>query len=142
VCTDLHGTTENRDLPSRDGGFQQSFRERMRGFHDLLGQKPFYLLVLLGWSSISIASLMMQSMYLGLVARMVVWCSWMQCKLIMCSATAALSECSRQMSLVLLQPGVNCTVSLPNVDLAALTGDAVCSWCPQSQVILDQPKET
>jgi hypothetical protein len=59
----------------------------MRGFHDLLRQKPFSLFILLGWSSILIASLMMRSMYLGLVERMVVLCSWMRCpKLILCSA--------------------------------------------------------
>jgi hypothetical protein len=26
--------------------------------------------------------------------------------------------------------------------MAAFTGDAVYPWCPQSQVVLDQPKET
>jgi hypothetical protein len=31
---------------------------------------------------------------------------------------------------------------LPNVDLATFTGDAVYSWCPQSQVVLDRLKET
>jgi hypothetical protein len=36
-----------------------SFMEQMRGFHDLLKQKPSSLFILLGWSSISIASLMM-----------------------------------------------------------------------------------
>jgi hypothetical protein len=40
---------------------------------------------------------------------------------------------------MLLQPG---TARLPNVDLAAFTGDAVYSRCPQPQVVLDQPKET
>jgi hypothetical protein len=43
---------------------------------------------------------------------------------------------------MLLQPGVNRTACLPNVDLAAFTGDAVYSWCPQSQVILNWLKET
>jgi hypothetical protein len=43
---------------------------------------------------------------------------------------------------MLLQPGVNQTASLPNVDLATFTGDAVYFWCPQSQVVLYQPKET
>jgi hypothetical protein len=46
------------------------------------------------------------------------------------------------MLLVLLQPGVNQTARLPDVDLAELTGDAVYSCCPQSQVVLDWPKET
>jgi hypothetical protein len=31
--------------------------EQIRGFHDLLRQKPAYLFILLGWSSVSMASL-------------------------------------------------------------------------------------
>jgi hypothetical protein len=74
----------------------------MRGFHDLLRQKPYSLFILLGWSSISVTSPMMQSMYLGLVERMVVFCSWIWCpKLLLCSAMADLSGCSR-VPLVLL----------------------------------------
>jgi hypothetical protein len=46
------------------------------------------------------------------------------------------------MLLVLLQPGVNRMAHLPNVDLTALTADTVYSCCLQSQVILDQLKET
>jgi hypothetical protein len=46
------------------------------------------------------------------------------------------------MSLVFLQPGVNRTAHLPDAEMAALMGDAVYSWCPQSQVILDWTKET
>jgi hypothetical protein len=48
----------------------------MRGFYDLLRQKPSSLFISLGWSSISIASLMMQFMYLDLVGRMLVFCSY------------------------------------------------------------------
>jgi hypothetical protein len=96
VCTDLHGPVENPDLLSCDGGFLQHLREHMRGFHDSLRQKSSSLFILLGCSSIKIVSLMMQSMYLGLVERMAVWCSWMLCpKLILCSAMADLSGCSR-----------------------------------------------
>jgi hypothetical protein len=36
VCTDLCGPAENPDLLSCDGSFLRSFREQMRGFHDLL----------------------------------------------------------------------------------------------------------
>jgi hypothetical protein len=98
VCTDLRGPAEDPDLPSCDGGFPQPFREQRRGFHDLLRQEPSYLFILLGLSSISIASLMMRSMYLGVVERMVVFCSWMRChKLMLCSPTSDLSECSRRM---------------------------------------------
>jgi hypothetical protein len=41
----------------------------MRNFHDLLRQNPTSLFILLGWCSISMASLTMQSMYWVLVAR-------------------------------------------------------------------------
>jgi hypothetical protein len=63
--TDLRGPAENPDMLSCCGGFLRYFREQRRGFHDLLRQKPSSLFILLGWSSI--ASLMMRSMYLGLV---------------------------------------------------------------------------
>jgi hypothetical protein len=46
------------------------------------------------------------------------------------------------MSLMLLQPGVNRTACLLNVDLAAFIRDTAYSQCPQSQVGLDQPTET
>jgi hypothetical protein len=46
------------------------------------------------------------------------------------------------MLLMVLQPGVNPMAHLPNVNLAAFTGDDVYSWCPQSYIVLDQPKET
>jgi hypothetical protein len=61
VCMDLCSLVE---LVS---GF---LREQMRGFHDLLRQKPISLFMLLGWCSISVASLTMRSMYWVLVARM------------------------------------------------------------------------
>jgi hypothetical protein len=38
VHTNLHGPTENSDTLSCDGGFLRSFREQMRGSHDLLRQ--------------------------------------------------------------------------------------------------------
>jgi hypothetical protein len=88
---------QNADLLSCDGDFIRSFREQMRSFHDLLTQKPSFLFIMLTRSSISVTSLMMRSMYLGLVGRMAVWCSWMRCpKFILCSATADLSRCSRR----------------------------------------------
>jgi hypothetical protein len=46
------------------------------------------------------------------------------------------------MSLVLLQPGVNRTARLPNVDLTGPTEDALYFRCLQSQVVLDRQKET
>jgi hypothetical protein len=44
--------------------------------------------------------------------------------------------------LMLLQSHIHGTACLPNVDLAALTGDFVYTQCPKSQVIFDRPKET
>jgi hypothetical protein len=44
-------------------------------------------------------------------------------------------------SLMFFQPYVHKTARLPNVDLAAFTGDSVNSRCPQSQVILKWPEE-
>jgi hypothetical protein len=43
--------------------FIYSFRICKKAYHDLLREKPSSLFVLLGWSSISIASLMMCSMH-------------------------------------------------------------------------------
>jgi hypothetical protein len=50
------------------------FREELRDFDDLLKQKSPSLFILYEWSSISVASLTVQSIYLVYVARMeVVW---------------------------------------------------------------------
>jgi hypothetical protein len=78
VCMDLCGPTENQVLQSHEEGFLESFREQMRGFHSLLRQKPSSLFTSLEMSSISVASLMMHSTYLGSVERTVVLCRWMQ----------------------------------------------------------------
>jgi hypothetical protein len=43
----------------------------MRAFHDALKHKPSCLFMTLGWSSTSVGSLVMRSMYLGLLERMV-----------------------------------------------------------------------
>jgi hypothetical protein len=102
---------------------------------------------MLGWTSTSIASLMMRSMYLGLVERMVVFCSWMRCpKLIRTYYAPPRLTCpdvrKGYVADAVLQPGVNRMAPLPNVDLATLTGDDVYSWCPQCHVVLNRPKET
>jgi hypothetical protein len=55
-----------RGLVDLASGF---LREQMSGFHELLRQKHNSLFILLEWSSISMASLTMRSMYLVLVAR-------------------------------------------------------------------------
>jgi hypothetical protein len=62
---------------------------RMRGFYDLLRDKPSSLLLLSGWSSMSIASLMIRSMHLDFLARILVLCRWIRWpRLMLCSATA------------------------------------------------------
>jgi hypothetical protein len=58
----LHGPTENPSTESCEGGFLQSFIEEMRGFHDLLRQKPSSLFILLGQSSTSVASLCLHNL--------------------------------------------------------------------------------
>jgi hypothetical protein len=79
----------------------------MRGFHDLLKQKPSSLFILLGWSSISIVSLIMRSMYLGLVERMVVFCSWMRCpKLMLCLPPAYLLVLAEMISSTLTMEAI------------------------------------
>jgi hypothetical protein len=49
-----------------------SLKWRMRGVRDLLREKPSSQLMLLGWNPISITSLVMWSMYLDLLASMMV----------------------------------------------------------------------
>jgi hypothetical protein len=52
------------------GFMSWSFREQIKYFHNLLRQKSSFLFMLKGWSTTSIASLTLQSMYLALVLRM------------------------------------------------------------------------
>jgi hypothetical protein len=54
------GCIDLRSLLDLASGF---LREQMSGFRDLLRQKPTSLFILLVWSSISMASLMMRYMY-------------------------------------------------------------------------------
>jgi hypothetical protein len=64
LCADKgseRGPAESLDLLSCDGGYLRPFREQFRGFLDLLRQKPSSMSALLGWSTISISSLTMQS---------------------------------------------------------------------------------
>jgi hypothetical protein len=46
------------------------------------------------------------------------------------------------MRLMLLQPRDHGTACLPNIDLAALTGDFLYTRCSKSQAIFDRPEET
>jgi hypothetical protein len=61
MCLGLRGPVENTTRESFEGGFLPYFTLQMRGFLDLLWQKPSSLFVLLERSSISVASLMMRS---------------------------------------------------------------------------------
>jgi hypothetical protein len=45
------------------------------------------------------------------------------------------------MLLARLQPGINRTGCLPDIELTAFTGEAVYFWCLQFQVVLGRPKE-
>jgi hypothetical protein len=56
------------------------------------------------------------------------------CRLVWMSQTNA--------PMVLLDPGINGTASMPNVNLSTFAGFAVLAWSLQSQVILHRPKET
>jgi hypothetical protein len=48
VLMDLCGLLEYLSKTSYEGGFLQSFREQMRGFCDVLRQKPSFLFILMG----------------------------------------------------------------------------------------------
>lgn len=48
-----------------EGGLLSFFRQEMRGFNDLLRQKPFFLSVFLDWIPFSVASLFLPSNHLN-----------------------------------------------------------------------------
>lgn len=54
VYTDLCDPVENPSVKSCKRGFLQYFRKQMRGFHDWLRQKLFSVVILFGWSSVSV----------------------------------------------------------------------------------------
>jgi hypothetical protein len=83
---------------SLGGGFLCTLREWISGFHDWLRQRPSSLFMSLGYSSISLASLINWSMYLDLMDRILVSWRWIRCpQLMLCSATADLSGWARRM---------------------------------------------
>jgi hypothetical protein len=55
-----------------------SLRLRLRGFHDLLRDKASSLLMMLVWSSESVAPLMIQFFYVNFLVRILVLCIWIQ----------------------------------------------------------------
>jgi hypothetical protein len=91
-----------------------------------------------GSSSISVAFLVTRSMYLDLVWRILV--SWDLNT--MSPADAVFSHCrfvwmsQTDVSVVLLDPGINGTASLPNVNLATFAGYAEHDWSFPSQVVI------
>jgi hypothetical protein len=76
----------------------RSFRLRMRGFQDVLREKPSSLFRLVGYSSVFVTSLMIRSMRLNFLVRILVFYSCIQWpRLMLCSATADFSGWYRQM---------------------------------------------
>jgi hypothetical protein len=63
---------ENSSRVSCQGGFILSFREEMRGFHDLLKQKPSTVFILLDKAQSHVTFLLMWSIYCSLMERVVV----------------------------------------------------------------------
>jgi hypothetical protein len=119
-----------------------SFREWIRGFHDLLRQRPSSLFIFLRWGLISVASLLMWSMYLNLMETMLV--SWVRSDYPGC--------CCVWLGLVYLNGPGECTDGAPwplsqwngwsaHVDLTTFTGHAVNAWSILSKVILQRLKE-
>jgi hypothetical protein len=70
IGVSLQGVTSHPFVAGTGVMLWDFLREQMRGSHDLLKQKPTSLYLLLGWSSISMVSLTMLSIYRVLVGRM------------------------------------------------------------------------
>jgi hypothetical protein len=142
MCTNLYGPLESPTRESCEGGVLQSFRKEMRCFHNLLRHKPSSLFTLLGWSSITIAP-WWYDLYIWVWWRGC-WCHGAECDAP--SWCCAPSQLTCLNVLAQYADGAPSTwsqsVCLYKADLAALTGDTVYPQCPQSLVILDQPKES
>lgn len=107
--------------------------EQKRGFHDLLRQKLSSLFIL-GWSWIChLPDDMIHISGFGeedaLSQTDVLCCGY-------------LSKCSSWFCWLLFQTGVNQMACLSYVNLIIITGDTVCSQCPQSHILLDWSKQT
>jgi len=103
-----------------------SFRLWIRGLCNLLCEKPSSLLLLSGWSSNFITSLIRHSICLGFLARILMSWNWKQWPMpMLCSAMADFSSWLKPVVLMLfLDPGLNGMCVLSNVGLPALTGNA------------------
>jgi hypothetical protein len=76
----------------------------MGGFHDTLREKPSSLLMLFGWSSISISSLIIWSTYLDFLVRILVLCTMVYAVL---SYGRLLTMGETDMSLMFFDPRLN-----------------------------------
>jgi hypothetical protein len=85
----------------------------MSGFHDLLRQKPLYLFMSSGWSSISTVSLM------GCPSS---WILWKSCWCLGLDAMSQVDDVPRHVG---FHAGVNGMSCLSDADVIALTGDVV-----------------
>jgi hypothetical protein len=84
--------------------------------------------MLLGWSSISIASLTIQSIYLDLLVRILVLCSWIQLVYAVFSYDGLLRMLETDVLMMFFDPRLNRMSSLSDVHLSALAADAVYTW--------------
>jgi hypothetical protein len=98
----------------------------MRGFQDLIREKLSSLFVMLGWSSISIASLMMRSMHPVFLARTLVAVT--QVNVVLCHCLY-IRMVNSDTPMVLFDPDLDGMPGLSNVDLVTFTEDAVYARC-------------
>jgi hypothetical protein len=106
------------------GGFLRTSREWISGFHDRLRQRPSSLFMLFGCTPISVATLINRSMYGGQDLGVL--------ELDTMSPADAMFIYDRfvwmsqtNVPMMLLDPGINRTASLPNVNLTTFAGYAV-----------------
>jgi hypothetical protein len=123
--------------------FLHTLREWISGFYDRLRQRPSSLFMLFGCSSIS--GLPDQPIHVSGFDGQDLGVLELDT---MSPADAVFSYCrflwmsQTNVSVVLLDPGINGMVSLPNVNLTTFAGYVVHAWSFQFQVIFHGPKET
>jgi hypothetical protein len=115
-----------------------SLRSQMRGFHDLLREKPSSLLMLLGWSSISVTSVMIQPLLFRSYISPLLPCLSLQppkmetaCFFEMSASTCKYTGTKTQdfynnMMIIAMRPRISSVTDLPP-SLCCLTG----SWTLQ-----------
>jgi hypothetical protein len=110
----------------------------MRGLHDWLRQKPPSLFMLFNCSSISMASLIIWSMYLELVDTILVS---MALAYVMYGHGQRIWMLQMNVMVLLFDPAFNKMASLPNVNFSSFTGYVVHDWSLESQAVLHRPKK-